>query len=335
MRNSAMFPLVSVVVPVFNASVTLPACLRSLSAQTYSRLEYIFVDDGSVDDTLEILRSFAETNNGRNRKVRILCHEHNRGVAAARNTALDNAMGEYIYYVDADDTVAPEAVATMVDEALSSRADIVGIEWFLAFSSGKRYMRQPFCKTPLEALQKMMSGVMRWNLWLFLAKRSLYAENGIRFIEDMNMGEDMTVMMKLFACAKQISMLHSPFYYYNRVGNNQSLTHIYSAEHVKQVTTNVYEVEHYMQNTSFYEELKGYVPFLKLNIKLPLLVSDNDIHYQQWMEWFPETNIYVMCNRQLSLRTRLLQWAAVHRLFFLLKLYYWLVFKLVYGVLYG
>ncbi|MCD8236970.1 MAG: glycosyltransferase [Prevotellaceae bacterium] len=334
MKDCKIYPLVSVIIPVCNASATLPACLKSLSEQTYKRIEYIFVDDGSVDDSQNILDEFAEKNTVGDRTVKVLHHEQNRGVAAARNTALDSAMGEYIYYVDADDTVASEAVSNMVDEALTSKADIVGIEWFLAFSSGKRYMRQPSCKTPLEALQKMMSGVMRWNLWLFLAKRSIYAENGIRFIEDMNMGEDMMVMMKLFACAKQISMLHSPFYYYSRVGNDQSLTQTYSAEHVKQVTTNVYEVEHYLQNIPSYDDLKGYVPFLKLNIKLPLLVSDNDMYYRQWTEWFPETNKYVMCNKYLPLRTRLLQWAAAHQLFFLLKLYYWSVFRFVYGVLY-
>ena len=65
--------------------------------------------------------------------------------------------------------------------------DIVGHEWYLTFNSNARYMKQPAYTTSVEALRKMMGGVMRWNLWLFLVRRSLYVENDIRFTEGLNM----------------------------------------------------------------------------------------------------------------------------------------------------
>lgn len=327
-------PMVSVIVPVYNAFATLPVCLNSLVAQTYKNLELLFVDDGSTDESLSLLYGFAERFATEERKIKVLCHNGNRGVAAARNTGLQHAEGDYIYSVDADDSLAPDALASMVLDASVNNADIVGIEWYLSFQSNKRYMTQPVCFTPLDVVQKMMSGVMRWNLWLFLVKRSLYTDNHIQFIEGMNMGEDMMVMIKLLMCASNISMLHKPFYYYHRYGNDNSLTKIYSAEHIAQVMVNVHEIEAYLKNVSGFNNVQRYIHFLKLNIKLPLLMTDEERCYRQWLDWFPESNMFVMSNRQLPLRVRMVQWLAVHRLFFLLKLYYWTVFKVVYGLIY-
>lgn len=301
--------------------------------QTYKNLELLFVDDCSTDDSLRILTFYAEQNSDKSIVVKVVQHDQNRGVAAARNTALAHATGDYIYYVDADDSFEPNTLECLVNTAKKNELDIVGHEWYLTFSSNERYMKQPDYATSYEALRNMMCGVMRWNLWLFLVRRSLYVENDIRFIEGMNMGEDMLVMMKLFACAKKVSIIHCPFYHYGQ-SNINSLTKTYSQEHIRQVTNNVYEIERYIHNSFYTDSLSRYIPFLKLNIKLPLLMTGNVMHYRQWLEWFPESNKHMMQNKQVSLRTRLIQWMAVKRCFVLLKLYYWMVFRLVYGVIY-
>lgn len=324
---------ISVIIPVYNASVTLPHCLESLHKQTYRNLELLFVDDCSTDESLYILTSYAEQFAEIDFTIRILQHERNRGVAAARNTALKCATGDYIYYVDADDSIEPHTLECLVNEINHKGLDIVGHEWYLTFNSNARYMKQPAYTTSVEALRKMMGGVMRWNLWLFLVRRSLYVENDIRFTEGLNMGEDMMVMMKLFICAGKVGIVHRPFYHY-RQSNPESLTKIYSQEHIIQVANNVYEVEKYVNASAYADSLIEFIPFLKLNIKLPLLITDDKSHYEQWLECFPEANCYVMNNKLLPLRTRIIQWMAVKRYFILLRLYYRTVFKLVYGIIY-
>ena len=324
---------VSVIIPVYNASATLGACLDSLNRQTIQRFELLFIDDSSTDRSLDILMSYAEQYSTGDFVVKVLRHERNRGVASARNTGLEYATGEYVYYVDADDFIEPDTLECLLKEAQEKELDIVGHEWFLTFKSDERYMKQPLFVTPDEALRQMMCGVMRWNLWLFLVRRSLYVENNIRFIEGMNMGEDMMVMMKLFACAKRVTIINRAFYHYGQ-SNSGSLTKIYSAEHIRQVTNNVQEAEQFISASSYAGLLSEFIPLLKLNIKLPLLITDDESRYRQWTEWFPEANGYVMKNKRLPLRTRLLQLAAVKRYDFLLKLYYRFVFKLVYGVIY-
>lgn len=324
---------ISVIIPVYNASATLRACLMSLSAQTYKNLELLLVDDCSTDDSLNILVTYAGQYADGDFSVQVLHHERNRGVAAARNTALLHATGDYIYYVDADDFIESDTLECLIHEAKKNNMDIVGHEWYLTFRSKERYMRQPDYSTPVEALQKMMCGVMRWNLWLFLVRRSLYVENNIQFIEGMNMGEDMMVMMKLFTCAERVSIIHRPFYHYEQTNVN-SLTKTYSSDHIRQVTNNMYEVERSINASSYKESLSQFLPFLKLNIKLPLLITDDTIRYRQWSIWFPEANEYALRNKQLPFRTRVIQWMATKRYFFLLKLYYRFVFKVVYGFIY-
>ena len=324
---------ISVIIPVYNAATTLHHCLESLDRQTYRKLELLFIDDGSTDDSLKMLTCYAARNTDPVRVIRLLHHERNRGVAAARNTALAHATGDYIYYVDADDSIEQHTLACLVREAKKGGQDIVGHEWYLTFSSSERYMEQADYTTPAEALQNMMCGVMRWNLWLFLVKRSLYVENDIRFAEGMNMGEDMMVMMKLFICAESVSIIHRPFYHYGQ-NNMNSLTKVYSPEHIRQVTNNVYEVERYVRESAYAGLLSPYLPLLKLNIKLPLLMTDDTARYRQWLEWFPEANGYVMHNKQISLRTRFIQWLAVKQNFSLLKLYHRCVFRLIYGTIY-
>ncbi|WP_307996340.1 glycosyltransferase family 2 protein [uncultured Bacteroides sp.] len=324
---------VSVIIPVYNASATLGGCLDSLNRQTIQRFELLFIDDSSTDRSLDILMSYAEQYSTGDFVVKVLRHERNRGVAAARNTGLEYATGEYVYYVDADDFIEPDTLECLLKEAQEKELDIVGHEWFLTFKSDERYMKQPLFVTPDEALRQMMCGVMRWNLWLFLVRRSLYVENNIRFIEGMNMGEDMMVMMKLFACAKRVAIINRAFYHYGQ-SNSGSLTKTYSAEHIRQVTNNVQEAERFISASSYAGLLSEFIPLLKLNIKLPLLITDDESRYRLWTEWFPEANGYVMKNKRLPLRTRLLQLVAVKRYDFLLKLYYRFVFKLVYGVIY-
>ena len=140
-------------------------------------------------------------------------------------------------------------------------------------------------------------------------------------------------MIRLFISAESVSIIHRPFYHYGQ-NNMNSLTKVYSPEHIRQVTNNVYEVERYVRESAYAGLLSPYLPLLKLNIKLPLLMTDDTARYRQWLEWFPEANGYVMHNKQISLRTRFIQWLAVKQNFSLLKLYHRCVFRLIYGTIY-
>lgn len=334
MMERSSYPLVSVIVPVYNAGKTLPTAINALKVQTCQDLELLFVNDGSTDNSLLILQDFAkEIKDDKNIRLRIINHERNKGVASARNTGLDHASGKFIYYVDADDWIAPDAIESMAGKAQESNADIVGGDWWLSFQKKERLMRQPFCDTSWTALENILNGRMRWNLWLFLVKRSLYEDHHIRFQPGMDMGEDLMVMVKLFAYADKVVFLRKALYHYGQ-SRSSSLTKTYLDAHKNQVTKNVREVERFLSQSIYADRMGDLMYYLKLNIKLPLLVSGKKQQYLSWLNWFPEAGPYIMSNKALPLRTRLLQWTALQRQFWLLNLYNILIIKVFYGVIY-
>lgn len=323
-------PTVSILVPVYNAEKILHFALESILKQTYSEIEVVAINDCSTDDSLGRLQDFDHRFKERGYSFKIISHATNQGVASARNSGLENVSGEYIYSVDADDWIAPNAIELLVSEAISQQAEIVGCNWFLSFEKNERQMNQPVFVSSADALEKMMLGVMRWNLWLFLVKRSLYEKDQIRFIPGANMGEDMMVMLKLFSKAEKVSYVNQPLYHYSRLNN--TVTASYSPKHVGEVSKNMQEIEVFFKKNG-----KSFDPLLlqlKLTIKLPLLFTGKKQDFLLWREWFSESNSVVMQNKCLSLRTRIIQWFASKNSYLPVKLYNAVVLKFVYGILY-
>lgn len=321
---------VSVIMPVYNAAGTLQKSLDSIKAQTYHDFELVVVNDCSSDGSDSILEGFAG-NSGVN--CRIVRQEKNAGVAAARNRGLELSNGEYVAWVDADDVIAPDALEKAVEAAENGDADIVGWDWTLGFEKKGRYMRQADYSTPLEALKAMMGGTMRWNLWLFLTRRSLLVENGIRFIDGANMGEDMMLMLRAFSCAGKVAQIHEALYGYNAV-NSGSISRRFSEERRNEVSENIAAFEKGLAPSPYAVELRDYVFHLKLFIKLPLLISARQDDYDIWYSWFPDANPFATANKALPWRTRALQWMAARRMWLGVRLYYCLVYKFVYGIIY-
>ena len=107
--------LVSVIVPVYNGEKYVATCLENLLNQTYNNLEIIVVDDGSMDKSAELAACYP---------VRIISHEHNKGLSAARNTGIDNATGDFIHFMDVDDLLNTDFYKKMVEAIVVTDADI-------------------------------------------------------------------------------------------------------------------------------------------------------------------------------------------------------------------
>lgn len=114
-------PMVTVALAAFNVEEFVSQCLDSILAQSYENFELVIVDDGSQDGTRAILHSYA----GRDERIRLVLREHNGGLSAARNDAIDCARGEFIIFVDADDLFDPELIELAMVATESSDADLV------------------------------------------------------------------------------------------------------------------------------------------------------------------------------------------------------------------
>lgn len=323
-------PKVSVIAPVYGVERFIGRAVESMMAQTLDDVEFIFVDDCTPDGSVSVLRDVVVRYP--ERQVRILRHDVNRGLPAARNTGLDAARGEYIFHWDSDDFAEPDMLERLYSEATAMGRDYVWCDWFLTFSTNSRVMRQPSAATPREALSIVLAGGMKYNVWNKLVARRLYDETGIRFPESRAMGEDMT-MIKLLAKARSVGHVDCPLYHYIRT-NSGAMTQIYSPRHLEELRRNTADVCDYLQTEISDAAIDREINWFKLNVKLPFLFSGRKADMKLWRQWFPESNGSIMSNRRQALRTRVLQWTAAHRLGVVNDLYNILVFRIIYGVIY-
>lgn len=320
---------ISVIMPVYNAEKTLPRSLDSLKAQSFRDFELVVVDDCSSDGSSDLIRSFTAKNDIPLTYVR---HECNRGVAAARNTALEAAAGEYVCWLDADDAMADDALETWARAIDENNWDIITCEWLLVMPHSERYMVQAPFDTPEIGLKNLMAGVARWNLWLFCIRLSLIRETGIRFVEGMNMGEDMSLVCRLLMRADSSGLIRKPLYRYRQ--SDSSLSKVISEENIRQMSANVSDICDAISVSRLSHLEYPYTDFLKLNVKLPLLISSRVSDYRRWYAWWPEANASASANKALPRRTRLIQAAASRKLWPVLKLYDFLLNKFYYGIIY-
>lgn len=322
---------ISVIVPIYKVEKFISRCVASLLEQTLRNVEFIFVDDATPDDSIRLLMEVIESYPERKKQIKLLAHRQNLGLPAARNTGLLAATGEYVFHCDSDDYVEPEMLEQLYEEAQKEDADIVWCDWFLSFEKKERYMKQPQYATSLEALKGMLSGVMKFNVWNKLVRRDLYVQNQIEFPSGYGMGEDMTIM-RLFARAKRVAYLPKAFYHYVQL-NTGAFSKTYSEKHLEDLRYNVSLIIEDMRHL-FGNRIETELAFLQLDVKFPFLISDDPMKYKLWKAWYPEANRYIMQNKQLSLRSRCLQWLAWKNQFWAVKLYYIFVHHLVYGIIY-
>lgn len=322
---------VSVIIPIYKVEKFIERCVRSLMEQTLQEVEYIFVNDATTDNSVNVLKNVITEYVNRNFQITILEHEINKGLPAARNTGLQVATGKYVFHCDSDDFIELDMLEKLYRKAEETDADIVWCDWYLSFEKNERYMKQPDYDTPMEALKGILSGAMKYNVWNKLVKRSLYVENQIRFPEGYGMGEDMT-MIRLFACAQKVAYLPEAFYHYVKL-NGEAFTNTFSERHLRDIKHNVDETTVFLCNKVDIR-IHPYIDYFKLNVKYPFIISDKREMYQLWRCWYPEANDSIDTNPHSSLRSKVLQYAAMYKQYWVLWLHYKLVYKFVYGILY-
>jgi glycosyltransferase involved in cell wall biosynthesis len=319
--------MLSVIIPVYNVEKYIPRCARSLFGQTLEDVEFIFVDDCSTDGSVRALQATLELYPERIPQTRILSHQENGGVSKARNTGMSAAEGDYVYHCDSDDYLEKDMLERLYDFARESGYDIVWSDWYLSYPVTERYMSQPRYASAGEALAGILSGEMKFNVWNKLFKACLFTDNGIRFPEGHPMGDDMTVI-RLFACAKDVGYMPVAFYHYART-NDASYTRARSAARFDDIFYNADQTISFIRE-KFHTKYDRELMFFKLDTKYPFLISDDRMMYRIWKGHYPEADRYILENRRVSVRSRILQYAASKGCFW----FVWLHYKIVYGLVY-
>lgn len=212
---------VSVIVPVFNGEATIERCIKSISEQSLENIEIIIVDDGSTDRTNSIIRSISDE------RIHIITQE-NMGQGLARNAGIEAASGEYIAFVDADDTIEKDMLLVMSERAKETGADVVQCNICDVFPNGRKviqleavdstvkitdtgiYMDKYFacCRHSYEVCNKLIN-------------REVIERGGIRFCDTRKyFSEDLLFNMYLIENLRKISFIGKAYYNYYQSGSS-------------------------------------------------------------------------------------------------------------------
>lgn len=322
---------ISAIIPVYKVEKFIERCVVSLMEQTFCDIEYIFVDDASTDNSIEILQTVVMRYPHRLPNVKIITHEKNMGLPAARNTGLAVARGEYVFHCDSDDYIESDMLELLYCKAKEHDADVVWSDYFITFDKKKKVISQPYFNTPQDAVRGMLRGMMKYNVWNKLCRRSLYEDNNIKFPEGRSMGEDLTMIM-VFLHARKCAYVNKPLY--NYVQNPNQMTATYNEEKLEALRYNCNRIANYMDNHFSHIDYRSEYSALKQLMKWPFLLDGKYASYQRWHKWFPESNMFIWQTKGVNLRIKLIEWCAAKRLWPIVWFHYIVVIKLYYGIIY-
>lgn len=239
---------VSVLVPVYNVELYIERCARSLFEQTFTDVEYIFVDDCSPDNSISILenviREYSNINN-----VRVLKHSQNQGLAVARNTAIKNSTGTYLLHVDSDDYLEKDAVQLLYEKAIETNADMVICDYKLVYKNKTRILYSNYDKDVSEYTKLLLKRKTVVNIIGKLIRKSLIVKNDLYAIAGLNQGEDYLVTPRIAYYSSVIQKVNLPLYNYEK-SNSLSYTANINVNAIK----NIIEVENHL--VDFFSRIK-------------------------------------------------------------------------------
>ena len=235
---------ISVIVPVYGVEAYIGRCAESLMAQTWPDTEFIFVDDGSPDRSVDVLQAVLDQYPDRN--VHIV-RTPNGGLPQARLSGLLVATGDYIVHLDSDDWLEPDALQSLAQKALESGADLIYYDFWKEYGSRRKLdaERTYTAATKQVYMRRLYRDGAYGYLWNKMARRSLY--EGL-FFPRYNMHEDIVVATQLLYKAGSVAQLSKPLVHYRR-DNPSASTRVGKKQRRGQMARNYLDLyEYYRSN---------------------------------------------------------------------------------------
>ncbi len=207
-------PLVSIIIPVYNGEKYIENCIKSAISQTYQNIEIIIVNDGSTDNSALLMTKYKQLDS------RIICiNKKNEGVVLARKAGFDKAIGKYIQYLDADDTLIHDAIERLVRRAEETNADIVAAPFYFCHLDKKPEL-SPLLQfdelSGIDYFREILLGRAYWAMWANFQRRALSLDSPIRIVPEITYGEDSILMAQLILNASKVVSLPNPNVNYNK-----------------------------------------------------------------------------------------------------------------------
>lgn len=266
--------MISVIVPVYNIENYIEECLESIMNQTYSNIQIIVVDDGSTDHSGEICDACAE----KDKRIQVI-HTENYGLVHARKEGLRYAMGEYVGFVDGDDSIQPQMYEELLKELEKTGADFVHFG-YLEDNCGQIRSHLKFDEGIFELAGKQTDFIkkfvlretcleyeaMTYSIWSKLFRREMIHDAYAKMPDYINTGEDLVAICLCIFSAKRVGLCRKALYHYRVIGDSLSHRGSGATKVAERVIAYNFLRKIFSENNCMKEMEKALHVFLKLQI---------------------------------------------------------------------
>lgn len=304
-------PKVSVIIPVYKVEKYIEKCARSLFEQTLKEIEYIFVNDCSPDESINVLNEIIKQYPERQSWIKIIHHESNKGLTSTRNSGISIARGEYITHCDSDDWVEPTMYEEMYMCAKETSAEAVYCDINMVYgNSNEIYKAAQNATNKNDFLRNYIVSVWT-SLCNTLIKSEIYKKYNLYSPEHLCYCEDFWLSVRLFHYANKVSYINKPFYNYNR-NNDSSIVHSLNRK------TEQEERKAYIETITFFNK-EGVGNEYKREMSWRILKSTHDSalylsRYKEFLTIYPEAHIYIWSCPYVNLKCKFIMWLLHYKL---------------------
>ena len=313
-----MKPKVSVIVPVYGVEKFIERCAVSLFEQTLQEIEYIFVDDCTLDNSIKKLELTLEKYPQRKKWTQIVRMPTNSGQARVRRHGIIQATGDYIIHCDSDDWVEHTMYEKLYNKAVAEDCDIVICDYYKAESQDKKeHISQSVSLEKDTLMRSILNETVHSAVWNKLIKASIY-QNDIIYPKD-NLREDLALLPQLLYFSNRIGYINEPLYYY--FFNPNSITDcIRTYEKTmflfNQSVNNYFLLENFLKVNKILCMYMKEMHSMQIRIKISgSSITDNSKGYKKWIKTFSELKISEVIHSQISIKSKLIYLLAYLRLF--------------------
>lgn len=301
---------ISVLIPIFNVEKYIQRCISSLfNQQNKDDVEFIFVNDCTKDNSIILLEESIREYGLNKNQYKIINHSHNKGLAAARNTGIENASGDYILLLDSDDALDPHAFSILKEIIENDSPDIIVFGMRFIFPDGT--IKSVGGNYVPNSKDQYLKDVIYRNCIVTVCGK-LYSRklfNQVKFIEGLNYGEDYATLPRLIHKANSITDLSNHILYNYYQDNNSSYTKsTIGRNQIDNILRAITILDDYFKSASQHEQISK---FLKVRNKIFLLEYVNKEFRNEILQMYTEYNSIKI---ELSLKHRIVWFLSRKRI---------------------
>lgn len=284
-RGKILNPFFSIILPVYNVEAYLEECMESILQQSFRDFELILVDDGSIDSSPMICDKYKE----KYPDIKVI-HKDNGGLSSARNIGLEEATGQYVFWVDSDDWIHDHCLESIYSAIKEKKPDIVQFG-YQRMPEGKTFIPKfngSYDKDEIESIliPSCFKETVIFSIWSHVYKRDFIINNHLSFVSERIVGsEDYLYNFEAYICANKIYVINSALYYYRlREGSltNQGYRPKHTVQYrnlylyIKKMLIDIGEYDKYKNLLSYFYVWKSFKSSIRNECKISSTHSRRD-----------------------------------------------------------